>query len=90
MVTFARDHGQAQVLDEIVEERRAQDKQWGGQHHDDAHARRDWIWFVDGHLTSAKKAVLMTGDLDEYRKQMLECAALCVAAIESHDRKAAP
>jgi len=28
------------------------------------------------------------GELDDYRKQMVQVAALAVAAIESHDRKA--
>lgn len=80
-------HGQQLVIEQLVEERRVQDRQWGGSDHDDDHERSEWIEMVKDHLDRAKKANKKTGDIDEYRQQMLEVAALCVAAVESHDRK---
>lgn len=76
------------ALTAVSEERKRQDAQWGGSDHDDEHERVDWLRFVDEHVRRARRAVNHTGDLDEYRQQMVEIAALCVAAIESHDRKA--
>ena len=71
------------VLLEIIEERRRQDKQWGGPKHDDEHSANDWRDFLREHI---KKSC--SGD---YRYQMIRVAALAIAAIESHDRlRAAP
>lgn len=81
------------ICAQIIEERRAQDRQWGGKNHDDNHNRSEWCEFVADHLGRAKKAqsrFVSKGDqcdADEYRKQMIEIAALAMAAIESHDRK---
>lgn len=79
------------VFSQIDAERQRQDRQWGGSHHDNAHARRDWLGFIDDHNGRAKAALSATArhkqDLDEYRKQLVEVAALAIAAIEAHDRK---
>lgn len=81
--------GQRVVLEQVVEERRKQDRQWGGVNHDDEHERTEWISFLKDHLDRAKKAVHKSGDLDEYRQQLIEVAALAVAAAEAHDRRLA-
>lgn len=77
------------IFGQVVAERVTQDEQWGGEEHDDTHTRREWIGFVSDHADRAKKAVgrgQRTIDLDEYRQQLVEIAALCFAAIEAHDR----
>ncbi len=69
------------VLDEVMEERRRQDEQWGGPEHDDGHINSDWVGFIGlqlGRLSVGSAA---------YRETMVKIAALAVSAIESHDRK---
>jgi len=70
------------VYDEIRQERKAQDKKWGGAAHDDVHTQFDWCEFIRHHTSRAvggrKK--------DDYRKQMIRVAALAVAAVQSFDR----
>ena len=70
------------VYDEIRQERKAQDKKWGGAAHDDVHTQFDWCEFIRHHTNRAvggrKK--------DDYRKQMIRVAALAVAAVQSFDR----
>ncbi len=73
------------VLDQVDAERHQQDEKWGGARHDDDHQRADWVSFIKDHLDRATKAA--PHDMDEYRQQLLEIAALAVAGIESHDRK---
>lgn len=81
------------ILAQIIEERRSQDRQWGGADHDDGHDRSDWPKFIAEHNDRAIKMARKIGTThangaaDEYRKQLIEIAALAVAAIESHDRK---
>lgn len=81
------------IYQQIDAERDRQDKQWGGGGHDDDHDARDWLNFIDEHNARAKKALAKrtgqreaTPDYDEYRKQLVEVAALAVAAIEARDR----
>ncbi len=78
--------GRALVLLDIERERVAQDKQWGGPEHDDEHSGSDFVRFIREHTDRARKAI-NAGDLDEYRKQLIEIAALAVAATESLDRR---
>lgn len=78
------------VLDQIRAERHRQDAQWGGPGHDDLHKHRDWTKFIEEHNDRASKVIADAKgrpDLDQYRKQLVEIAALAVAAIESLDRK---
>src|ERR1051325_5960882 len=84
---------QAMSIHQIVEERRRQDAQWGGPEHDDHHSRREWLGFIDEHVTRARKALgrasrvnMSLRDADEYRKQLVEIAALAIAAVAAHDR----
>ena len=79
---------QTVALAQVVEERVRQDRQWGGPDHDDDHKRKDWLGFIREHADRATKA-LQGKDLDEYRKQLVEIAALAVAGIESSDRNRA-
>jgi hypothetical protein len=68
------------VYGDIRAERARQDAKWGGPEHDDEHDILDWVGFVHEHAERAR--------WDDYRQQMLRVAALAVAAIQSHDRKA--
>lgn len=74
------------IFDEIVRERMAQDKKWGGPAHDDTHLESDWWDYIARHNDRA----LENDSTEQFRKQMIRVAALAVAAIESHDRKREP
>lgn len=76
------------VLEQILEERRNQDKKWGGPAFDDERERTEWLSLIREHEERAKRQVTRTGDLDEYRQQLIEIAALAIAAIQAHDRRA--
>lgn len=67
------------ILDEIVTERARQDAKWGGPAHDDQHTMGDFMRFIQQR----------TGPFPS-RKDLIQIAALAVAAIESLDRRAAP
>lgn len=84
------------ILEQVRVEREAQDSQWGGPTHDEHHNLREWCGFIEDHVKRAKKAAasMRRGPLDgiaihrdDFRKQMIEIAALAVAAVESIDRK---
>ena len=71
------------VILEVLEERAAQDKKWGGTEHDDQHSDHDWICFI---LEHAQRGELTTDTV--FRKQMIRVAALAVAAVQAVDRRA--
>lgn len=88
-VDFSGSNEQLTIFEQLVEERRAQDRQWGGPEHDDEHTRRDWLDFVKEHADRARKVIgsrQQTIDLDEYRRKLVVIGALVIAAIEAHDR----
>lgn len=72
------------IYDEIINERAAQDKKWGGPDHDKFHSSHDWISFIVKHLGAA---VMYPWSALTFRKQMVRVAALAVAAIEWCDRR---
>lgn len=72
------------VFSQIAAERRDQDaRQGGGPASDDARERRDWLRIIADHRDRAVRA---QRDGDAYRLQLVKIAAVCVAAIEAHDR----
>lgn len=85
------------VMAGILNERLRQDDKWGGPEHDDGHVPRDWAAFIIDALGQAMNAdtvglIPPTGDqrfdkAHEYRRRMIQVAALAVAAVESFDRK---
>ena len=81
----AADPQRRSILEEIARERVAQDAQWGGPAHDDARTAGDWLYFVHKQLQRA------TGGLpwSMNRGPLVKAAALCIAAIESMDRRKA-
>lgn len=80
------------ILEEIREERKHQDKKWGGPNYDDQHDPYAWAAFVTNYLGQAlSDFVNESGQYEaRYRKwryNMVKVAALAVAAIEVVDRK---
>ncbi len=72
----------ATIYEQIDAERLRQNQQWGGNYHDDQHKRRTWRRILREHV---ERTVRATGD--NWRHRLVVIAAVCVAAIEAHDRK---
>jgi len=72
------------ILEEVRAERDRQDAKWGGPEHDDTHDQETWARLIDDRLPYPEDA----NTCKEYRQDMIEIAALAVAAVESLDRKA--
>jgi len=77
----------AHPLYDVIRERDAQDAEHGGPAHDDTHTAAEWAHIARTHLDRAQLAAA-TGDHARYRYEMVRVAAVCVAALESNDRKA--
>lgn len=72
---------------QIADERARQNERYGGAKHDDEHSGLDWIVHVTRHLGKAADEA-MHARTDGLRHRLVQVAALCVAAIESIDRRA--
>ncbi len=85
---WERGRKRSSIYAEIERERIHQDEEWGGPEHDDAHSVRDWVTFIVAYLG---KAINCDGEWDLNlsfsRIAIVKVAALCVAALESFDRK---
>jgi hypothetical protein len=66
-------------------ERQRQDEEWGGPRHDDQHTASQWASFR-GKFENRQQR--LTDDPAMQRKALVQMAALCVAQIESLDRRA--
>jgi hypothetical protein len=93
------------ALNEIIEQslskeisalRLAQDAQHGGPEHDDTHTPIEWIGLIESYTHRAQYSWKETGDggfghlnLPMYEGNLLQVAALAVAAIQSSRRKRA-
>ncbi len=76
------------IFAEIERERLRQDKKWGGPTHDDTKGVRDWVTCITVYLGKAVGRESEWGvDLSFSRIAIVKVAALCVAALESFDRK---
>ncbi|QFP78422.1 hypothetical protein DAAJ005_14735 [Deinococcus sp. AJ005] len=87
----------ADVLAEILAERQRQDAKWGQQDHDPS----TWLMVLAEEVGEANQAVFETlfpiydkraaqrgpRTLAEYRQELIQVAAVAVAAIESLDRQ---
>lgn len=77
------------VIGEVMAERVRQDEKWGGPVSDDFHKTTiDWIQDIEGYTAWAKQKI-RSGNPGEYRRRMMQIAALAIAACESFDREAA-
>lgn len=71
-----------QVLQEIREERLRQNAKWGEQNHD----YPTWRVILDEETGEASNAFLEE-DWDNFRVELVQCAAVMVQMIECWDRK---
>ena len=69
------------VLREVVAERGRQDRRWGEQNHSPVR----WLAVLAEEVGEVAEAVLGFDDR-RYRAELVQAAAVCVAAIESLDR----
>ncbi len=70
------------IVRQILDERCAQDREWGGPDHDDNHYPGDWLNLIERQVRRAWPV-----DAFEYRRRRLvKIAALAVAAMDSFDR----
>ena len=75
------------ILTEVQEERKRQDEKWGEQDHPPC----DWLMILGEEVGEANEAALehKFGDwpIDRYRKELIQVAAVAVAAVECLDRQ---
>lgn len=79
----------SKAYDSITQERRAQDAQWGGPAADDQRDIVNWTGYIEYqliHIDWLAQAASVSRS-DQYRERFVKIAALCVAAIDSLDRK---
>lgn len=92
----ANAYRQAGVFREVAAERDRQDSKWGGPDHDDEHEPEDWLIFIEQRAARAGEMIGCPEEEQpeirsdaEYRRQLVQIAALAIAAVESLDRKKA-
>lgn len=73
------------ALTEVVTERARQEQKWGEQNH----APDRWMTILGEEFGEACKGALEQ-DWDNYREELVQVAAVAVAAIECLDRQQAP
>jgi NTP pyrophosphatase (non-canonical NTP hydrolase) len=66
------------LIDEILQERKRQDLRWGQQNH----GPEFWLLILLEEIGEAARAVL-EGQVDGYKKELTQVAAVSIAAIES-------
>lgn len=67
----------------VLRERRAQDRQWGGDKHDDTHSLEDFFCYIDRQMSAARSTV----DRDSPFRRLVKIAALAMAAHEMLQRE---
>ena len=76
----------SRILKEIAEERENQDMVWGQQDHSPI----EWLPILAEEFGEVAKAICEiqqeNSDLENYRQELIQTAAVCVAMIESLDR----
>ncbi len=70
------------VMGEVIQERHAQDEKWGEQNHEAAF----WLAILGEEFGEVCRAVC-EDDPDNYREELIQTAAVCVAMVECFDRK---
>lgn len=76
------------VLEQVADERFAQDRQWGGPDHDDEHAPSAWRDILFDHVDRLVK--FSDEPFPDFRARPIKIAALAVAAAQAWDRTMAP
>ena len=80
----------ARILGEVEGRRAEQDTQWGGPEHDDRHAPMLWVRLIKKFADRAeqrRRHPCDGFDANQYESNLLDVAALAVAAIQSSRRK---
>jgi NTP pyrophosphatase (non-canonical NTP hydrolase) len=70
------------ILGEVVDERKRQDDRWGVQNH----GPDGWLTILMEEVGEASRAVLGGWADNKYRRELVQVAAVAVAAIECLDR----
>ena len=78
---MSEDSIRERVFDYISDERERQDAKWGGKDHDMDHYKRIWTRLIVRQLGDADRT-LERGGIDDWGNQMVQVAALAVAALE--------
>uniref|UniRef100_A0A6H1ZNI6 Uncharacterized protein n=1 Tax=viral metagenome TaxID=1070528 RepID=A0A6H1ZNI6_9ZZZZ len=80
------DDGESMAISNVLCERRQQDGKWGEQNHDPY----VWLSILVEEVGEASKAMLESrfsgNEMIRYRDEMVQVAAVALAAIESFDR----
>lgn len=82
------------IYKEIMDEREIQNLEWGKQDH----SPMEWLAILGEEVGEANKAALEAhfkehypkGNWENYRKELIQVAAVTVAMIECYDRKKGP
>jgi len=69
------------ILMEVLQERIKQERKWGQQNHDPL----KWNAILGEEFGEVSKAIL-EGDIKNYRDELIQVAAVAIAAIDSLDR----
>ena len=80
----------ARILGEVEGRRAVQDTKWGGPEHDDRHAPMLWVRLIKKFADRAeqrRRHPCDGFDANQYESNLLDVAALAVAAIQSSRRK---
>ena len=75
------------IYSQIEAERQRQIRKWGGAARDDQHRPGKWLRLLAEHRD---RAIRDKRRPDAFRHQLVVIAALCVAAVEAHDRGQTP
>lgn len=78
------------VIKYVISERKRQDEKWGANR---THHPLEWLAILGEEVGEANQAALeahfsgydRSGNWDDYRKELVQVAAVAVAMIESHD-----
>ncbi len=81
--TIDNEDGKIPVFSDILRRRIYQDEKWGGPEHDDSETQENWQSYITEYANATGRA-----EQYDFRKRMIDVAALAIAAVESHDRKA--
>lgn len=77
------------IDDVIVERARQRAASIGGDtdRFDTTNTRNDWVALVNAYTgRAADKSIRNQSECQDFRQNMVKAAALCVAAIEAHDK----
>ena len=74
-----------EALKRVELERHNQDKERGGDEHDDMHSHQEWIIFI---IKQLGRAAAEKQTLQEYKDSMIKVAALAVASYQWAERAA--